>query len=92
MMLTGYNDTHKAYRLVDVDTDKVSFSKDVVVAEEVGPFHTPPVLRVTEQPKVTALPFGKKPIGCKWVYKVKYKADGTLDKYKAQLVVKGFSQ
>ena len=49
MMLTGYNDTHKAYRLVDVDTDKVSFSRDVVVDEEVGPFHTPLAFRVTEQ-------------------------------------------
>jgi hypothetical protein len=33
-----------------------------------------------------ALPSGKKPIDCKWVYKVKYKADGTLDMYKAQFV------
>jgi hypothetical protein len=41
---------------------------------------------------LTALPPGKKPIGRKWVYKVKYKADGTLDKYIAQLVAKGFSQ
>lgn len=38
------------------------------------------------------LPPGKKPIGCKWMYKLKYKADGTLDKYKEQLVAKGFSQ
>lgn len=35
---------------------------------------------------------GNKPIGCKWVYKVKYKFDGTLDKYKARLVTKEFSQ
>jgi hypothetical protein len=41
---------------------------------------------------LTTLPSGKKPIGCKWVYKVQYKADGTLDKYKAWLVAKGFSQ
>jgi hypothetical protein len=39
-----------------------------------------------------ALPPSKKPIGYKWVYKVKYKEDGTLEKYKAQLVAKGFSQ
>jgi hypothetical protein len=32
---------------------------------------------------LTTLPLGKKSIGCKWVYKVKYKEDGTLEKYKA---------
>eukprot|EP00253_Pinus_taeda_P017201 PITA_17201 len=37
-------------------------------------------------------PLGTKPIGCKWVYKNKYKADGSLDKHKARLVAKGFAQ
>ena len=31
-------------------------------------------------------------MGCKWVYAVKYRADGTLEWYQARLVVKGFTQ
>ncbi|XP_074327310.1 uncharacterized protein LOC141665234 [Apium graveolens] len=38
------------------------------------------------------LPKGKKPIGCKWVYKVKLKSDGSLERCKARLVAKGFTQ
>jgi len=33
---------------------------------------------------LTYLPVGKKSNSCKWVYKVKYKAYGTLDKYKVK--------
>ena len=31
-------------------------------------------------------------IQCKWIFQVKYHANGTLDKYKAKLVAKGFQQ
>jgi hypothetical protein len=37
-------------------------------------------------------PKGKNIIGSKWVYKVKRKADGTVDRYKARVVAKGFKQ
>lgn len=37
-------------------------------------------------------PEGVVPIGCKWVYKVKRKADATLERYKARLVAKGYTQ
>ena len=37
-------------------------------------------------------PYGTKPIGCKQVYKKKYRFDGSLEKHKARLVAKGFTQ
>ena len=41
---------------------------------------------------LTPLPSHKRTIGCKWVYKVKYKSDGFVERYKAKLVAKGFIQ
>ena len=37
-------------------------------------------------------PPGKKPVGCRWVYTVKHKADGTIERFKARLVAKGYTQ
>ena len=41
---------------------------------------------------IVELPKGKRAVGCKWVYTLKYKPDGNLERYKARLVAKGFTQ
>jgi hypothetical protein len=41
---------------------------------------------------LTLLPTGKIPIGCRWVYKVKLRSDESVERYKAWLVAKGFTQ
>lgn len=41
---------------------------------------------------IVPLPKGKKAIGCKWVNKIKLKADGSIERYKARLVTKWFTQ
>nr|GEX61645.1 zinc finger, CCHC-type [Tanacetum cinerariifolium] len=38
------------------------------------------------------LPLGCKYLGCKWILKKKMKVDGTVDKFKARLVIQGFRQ
>ena len=38
------------------------------------------------------LPSGEKPIGYKWIFKRKYLSNSSIEKYKAWLVAKGFSQ
>eukprot|EP01018_Ginkgo_biloba_P033837 Gb_09512 [translate_table: standard] len=38
------------------------------------------------------LPLDKDVIGTKWIYKTKYKSDGSIDKHKARLVAKEYAQ
>lgn len=41
---------------------------------------------------LTPLPPGKSPVGCKCMYRIKYHADCTIERYKARSVAKGFTQ
>ena len=42
--------------------------------------------------ELVELPDGRKPIGSKWVFRVKYNSDGTVERFKARIVAKGYSQ
>ena len=42
--------------------------------------------------KLVKLPTGRKPVGCKWIFKTKCTSDGKVERYKARLVAKGYTQ
>ncbi|WJZ82183.1 hypothetical protein VitviT2T_001965 [Vitis vinifera] len=49
-------------------------------------------LQKNETWELVECPPGKKPVGCRWIYIVKYKADGSIERFKARLVAKWYTQ
>jgi len=49
-------------------------------------------LRKNETWVLTDLPKGKKAVGCKWIYTVKQNPEGKIERYKARLVARGYTQ
>jgi Reverse transcriptase (RNA-dependent DNA polymerase) len=42
--------------------------------------------------KIMKLPSDKRSVGCKWVYKIKYNSDEIVERYKARLIAKDYTQ
>lgn len=49
-------------------------------------------LEVNKTWELVPLPINTSVIGNKWVYSIKYRSDGSLDRYKERLVGQGFNQ
>lgn len=54
--------------------------------------HEMKALQENDTWEMVQLPPGRRAISNKWVYRLKTNADGSIDKFKARLVIKGFSQ
>ncbi|XP_058742287.1 uncharacterized mitochondrial protein AtMg00820-like [Vicia villosa] len=85
---------HKAY-LVTITSDDGPKSYSQAAKHEIwkeAMAQEIKALEVNETWEITILSEGRKVIGCKWVYMIKRKAIGEIEKYKARLVEKGLTQ
>ena len=49
-------------------------------------------LKMHETREKCQLPKGKKTMGCRWLFTIKYHVDGSIERYKARFVAKGYTQ
>lgn len=49
-------------------------------------------LRKNKTWELANLPYGKKAVSCKWIFTVKQNPEGKVERYKARLVARGYSQ
>jgi hypothetical protein len=71
---------HKAQSCLDWPQWQEAMDHEIVTLQQAGTWIN------IEQPP------GKNVVGSKWVFRLKFKADGTINKYKARLVAHGFTQ
>ena len=93
----SYNSLSTKCRAFTTNLDRIQLPKNIQEAFEIQELKETVMeeiraLEKNETWEVMNLPRGKKPVGCKWIFTVKYKVDGTVERYKARLVAKGFTQ
>ncbi|GKC58706.1 ribonuclease H-like domain-containing protein [Tanacetum coccineum] len=84
MVTTSYNDI--TVEQTSTYEDNFNITSVVAINEEMKALHK------NETWDITNLPPGRKPIGCKWIYKTKYKSTREIKRFKARLVAKGYNQ
>lgn len=86
--------SHQAFVLsVSTHSEPSSFKEAVVSPEwKAAMVKEIEALELNNTWTVCSLPPGHTPIDCKWVYKLKYHANGSIERYKARLVAKGYTQ
>ncbi|MCO5574557.1 hypothetical protein L7F22_028345 [Adiantum nelumboides] len=87
----GYMRTHYAYMVSHVQHKELTCFQEAIGKPEWESAMDDEMdaLVKNETWDLVRLPSGKKAIGSKWVYKVKCKSDGSVERYKARLVAKG---
>lgn len=73
--------------------DPLSFKQAVTQSQWVDAMNKElDAMEVNNTWDVTTLPSGKTAIGCKWLFKTKFKQDGNVERCKARLVILGCRQ
>ena len=92
----SYDNLSPQFKAFTTNFDSTTIPKNIHIALECPKWKTAvnEEMRALEMNKtweLYALPKGHKTMGCKWVFTLKCKAYGTLDRHKASLVSKGFT-
>lgn len=92
----SYSNLSIGFKAFTTSLDAASIPKTIQTALEVLEWKGAVVkeMRALEKNntwELATLPEGHRPVACKWVFNVKFKFDGTLDRYKARLVTKGYT-
>ena len=93
----SYDKLSPSYKLFSLSVSIISEPSSFAKAAEIPEWRAAMdcELEALEENKtwsIVSLPIGKHLVGCKWVYKIKHKANGTIERYKARLVAKGYTQ
>ena len=93
----SYEALSPSYRVFVASLQTVSIPKDWKAAKQDPKWHEAMIeeleaLRKNKTWVLTTLPAGKKAVSCKWIFTVKQNPEGKVERYKARLVARGYSQ